>query len=98
MACRGPLAAVLGLLVVATACVDDDRSFAQFDGPTDVVILEPGELFEVPVALVTSFRSGRVTKLDLKRRSVLVGRAPEVDCVRGHRSAASYSSTARTRK
>ncbi|MCP4870671.1 MAG: hypothetical protein GY898_18365 [Proteobacteria bacterium] len=72
MACRGPLAAVLGLLVVATACVDDDRSFAQFDGPTDVVILEPGELFEVPVALVTSFRSGRVTKLDLKRRSVLV--------------------------
>ena len=66
------LAAALGLLALATACSDDDRSFAQFDGPTDVVVLEPGELFEVPVALVTSFRSGRVTKLDLKRRSVLV--------------------------
>jgi len=70
-----PLVAAV-LSVGATACSDDDRTFAQFDGPTDVVILPPGDLFEVPVGLITSFRSGRVTKIDLKRRSVLVEDSP----------------------
>jgi hypothetical protein len=72
--------ALLGLLLVGVpalliGCTEEERSFAQFDGPVDVAVLEPG-IFEVPVALVTSFRSGRVTKLDLKRTTVLVEDSP----------------------
>ena len=69
-------AAALAAAVALPACSDDNRQFAGFDGPTDVAVLPPGGLFEVPVALTTNFRSGRVTKLDLKRRNVLVEDSP----------------------
>ncbi len=64
---------LLALAALALAgCPEDERAFARFDGPMDTAVMPPGELFEVPVALVTNFRSGRVSKLDLKRTSVLV--------------------------
>ena len=70
------LAACLALVPALLAgCDDQDRTFAQFDGPVDVAVLEPG-IFEVPVAFVSNFRSGRVTKLDLKRTNVLVEDSP----------------------
>ncbi len=77
MAARRALLLVGLLLLPALllGCDDQNRSFAQFDGPVDAALLEPG-LFEVPVAFVTSFRSGRVAKLDLKRTTVLVEDSP----------------------
>ena len=62
----------------ASSCGDGTRFFDQFDGPVDVAYLPPGTFFEVPVAFVSNFRSGRVGKLDLKRTDVLVedGAAP----------------------
>lgn len=68
---RSSRVVLLAASLALCACDSDERAFAQFDGPTDVALLPPG-MFEVPVAAVTSFRSGRVTKLDLKRTSVLV--------------------------
>lgn len=63
-------------LALLVACDDADRNFAGFDGPTDVALLEPGTFFEVPVAFVTNFRSGRVGKLDLKRTNLVVEDSP----------------------
>lgn len=64
-----PLAVVLGFLC---SCGTGERVFDQFDGPVDMAYLPPGSFFEVPVAFVTNFRSGRVGKLDLKRSEPLV--------------------------
>lgn len=79
MAARSRLLALVATLALLPAlllgCEDQDRTFAQFDGAMDVALLEPG-LFEVPVAFVTSFRNGRVAKLDLKRSNVLVEDSP----------------------
>jgi hypothetical protein len=69
------LAALLAVLALA-GCDDAQRSFAGFDGPTDVALLPPGTFFEVPVAFVTNFRSGRVSKLDLKRTNLMVEDSP----------------------
>ena len=72
----GVLLALLGLVpALLVGCEDTDRTFAQFDGAVDVALLEPG-MFEVPVAFVSNFRSGRVSKLDLKRTTVLVEDSP----------------------
>ncbi len=60
------------LVLVLAGCDFDTRSFAGFDGPTDIAYLPPGDFFEVPVAFVTNFRSGRVGKLDLKRTNLVV--------------------------
>lgn len=62
--------------VALTGCEDTERAFAGFDGPGDVVLLEPGEFYEVPVAFVASLRNGRVSKLDLKRTMLLVEDGP----------------------
>jgi hypothetical protein len=70
------LLAVVGLGLSMVACDDAQRSFAGFDGPTDVALLPPGTFFEVPVALVSNFRSGRVSKLDLKRTNLVVEDSP----------------------
>ena len=72
MAARSFAALAAASALALAGCTEDDRSFARFDGPVDSVVLPAGGLFEVPVALVTNFRSGRVSKLDLKRSSVLV--------------------------
>jgi len=66
---------LLGAALLA-GCLVDDRSFGGFDGPADLAFLPPGEFFEVPVAVVTNFRSGRVAKIDLKRTSLLVEDSP----------------------
>ena len=66
---------LLALLALA-GCGDKERTFAGLDGPGDVAIIEPGEFFEVPVAFVSNFRSGRVSKLDLKRTRLLVEDGP----------------------
>ena len=63
-------------LVLVAGCDDAERSFAGFDGPVDVALLPPGTFFEVPVAFVTNFRSGRVSKLDLKRTNLVVEDSP----------------------
>ena len=71
------LAAVLLCMpVVLAACGDSTRTYNRLDGPTDVALLEPGLFFEVPVAFVSNFRSGRVSKLDLKRSNLLVEDSP----------------------
>ncbi|MCO4771967.1 MAG: hypothetical protein KDA24_18190 [Deltaproteobacteria bacterium] len=70
-------AAALGLLgVLLSGCGETERAFAGLDGPGDVALLEPGEFFEVPVGFVSNFRSGRVSKLDLKRTRLLVEDGP----------------------
>ena len=71
---RPALPGLLALLALIAGCDLDTRSFAGFDGPTDVAYLPPGDFFEVPVAFVTNFRSGRVGKLDLKRTNLVVER------------------------
>ena len=60
------------------ACGTGEQVFDQFDGPVDIAYLAPGAFFEVPVGFVSNFRSGRVSKLDLKRTTALVedGAAP----------------------
>jgi len=66
-----------GLIAISAAallssCGTGERAFDQFDGPIDMAYLPPEPFFEVPVAFVTNFRSGRVGKLDLKRGEPLV--------------------------
>jgi len=55
-----------------SSCGTGERAFDQFDGPLDMAYLPPEPFFEVPVAFVTNFRSGRIGKLDLKRGEALV--------------------------
>jgi len=62
--------------VVLGACDDSLRNYNRFDGPTDLAFLEPGVFFEVPVAFASNFRSGRVSKLDLKRTQLIVEDSP----------------------
>jgi hypothetical protein len=71
-----PRTAVLLLAAALVGCGETERTFAGLDGPGDVALLEPGEFFEVPVAFVSNFRSGRVSKLDLKRTRLLVEDGP----------------------
>jgi hypothetical protein len=61
---------------VLGACDDTRRNYNRFDGPTDLAFLEPGVFFEVPVAFASNFRSGRVSKLDLKRTQLIVEDSP----------------------
>ena len=76
MAVSSPRIALLAVALVAAGCGDTEREFAGLDGPGDLVVLEPGEFFEVPVAFVANFRNGRVSKLDLKRTMLLVEDGP----------------------
>jgi len=76
-----PLRAALVALVLAVplmlaACGDSERTNHRLDGPTDLALLEPGAFFEVPVTFVSNFRSGRVSKLDLKRTNLVVEDSP----------------------
>lgn len=64
------------LLAGLCACAEDEAPSARLDGPMDLALLEPGPFYEVPVALVTNFRSGRVSKLDVKRTNLLVEAGP----------------------
>lgn len=68
--------ALLGVTLALAGCEDDLRTHAQLDGPVDVAVLPPGSFYEVPVAFVSNMRSGRVTKLDLKRKILLVEDGP----------------------
>lgn len=70
--------ALVGLLggALLSSCGTGTRFFDQFDGPVDIAYLPPGPFFEVPVAFVSNFRSGRVGKLDLKRQDLLVEDSP----------------------
>ena len=70
------VALALLLPVVLGACGDTRRNYNRFDGPTDLAFLEPGVFFEVPVAFASNFRSGRVSKLDLKRTQLIVEDSP----------------------
>jgi len=65
-------AASLAVLFILAGCGTGERVLDQFDGPVDMAFLPPGPFFEVPVAFVTNFRSGRVGKIDLKRAEPLV--------------------------
>ncbi|MEE2828504.1 MAG: hypothetical protein VX498_04910 [Myxococcota bacterium] len=67
---------VLSLLLATTACGTGVRVLDDFEGPVDMAYLPPGPFFEVPVAFVSNFRSGRVAKLDLKRTQRLVEDSP----------------------
>ena len=58
------------------ACEDASRTLNRLDGPVDVALLAPGTFFEVPVVFASNFRSGRVSKLDLKRSNLLVEDSP----------------------
>ncbi len=52
-------ASLLALAVLALAgCEDAERSFAGFDGPTDVAFLAPGTFYEVPVVDSGPIHSG----------------------------------------
>ncbi len=65
----GALVPLAGLL---SGCKGEEDYFHRLHGPTDVAYLPPGDIFEVPVAYVPSFRSGQIAKLDLKRIDMLV--------------------------
>ncbi|MBJ95676.1 MAG: hypothetical protein CMP23_14530 [Rickettsiales bacterium] len=70
------LLVALLLPLMLSACDDVSRTLNRLDGPVDLALLEPGPFFEVPVAFVSNFRSGRVSKLDLKRSNLLVEDSP----------------------
>lgn len=58
----------MSLLLLLLACTEDDRSPLLFDGPVAAAVLDPAEsIFDEPVGLVASSRSGEITPLDLKR-------------------------------
>lgn len=64
---------LLGILAAALiGCEEDARGIAQLDGPSDIAVLPAGAWFEVPVGFVVNSRSGRISKLDLKRGGQLV--------------------------
>ena len=54
------------------ACDSTEDYFHRLYGPTDVAMIAPGGVFEVPVAYATNFRNGHISKLDLKRIDLLV--------------------------
>lgn len=68
LALLGTLGLVGGLL---SACTSDEAGLNMLDGPMDVTIQDANEVFDVPVAFVTNFRSGRIVKLDLKHETYL---------------------------
>lgn len=65
-------AAFCGALLLIAGCEEEARGVAQLDGPTDLAVLDAGTWFEVPVGFVVNGRSGRITKIDLKRGGQLV--------------------------
>ncbi len=69
---RRPTLAALAVLALLAGCEAEEDYFHRLHGPTDVAHLPPGEIFEVPLAYVPSFRSGQIAKLDLKRVDMLV--------------------------
>ena len=70
------LSLVLPMPALLGACEDATRTLNRLDGPVDIALLEPGTFFEVPVAFASNFRSGRVSKLDLKRSNLVVEDSP----------------------
>ena len=71
------------------ACDSTEDYFHRLYGPTDVAMIAPGGVFEVPVAYATNFRNGHISKLDLKRIDLLVEEsavawqaAPDLACGR----------------
>ncbi len=68
-------AAVLGL-AAQVACDTTENYMHRLHGPVDIAWLEPGGVFEVPVAYTTNLRSGQIAKLDLKRIDLLVEESP----------------------
>lgn len=69
---RGVLAlSTLLLGLAATACTSDEAGLDELAGPMDVAIQDANEIFDVPVAFATNFRSGRIVKLDLKHETYL---------------------------
>ena len=69
---RYSFAALIVAAGLLFGCGTGERVLDQFDGPVDMAYLPAEPFFEVPVAFVTNFRSGRVGKLDLKRADALV--------------------------
>lgn len=70
--CKTPwMTLLLPLLVAQSGCETEDAGLDTFDGPVDVVIQDANEIFAVPVAFVSNFRSGRIAKLDLKHETYL---------------------------
>jgi hypothetical protein len=67
---------LLALSLLVAGCDEDTAVRGHLDGPSDVAVLAPGSFFEVPVAFVANSRSGRVSKLDLKRFHQLVEDSP----------------------
>ena len=70
------LSLVLPMPALLGACEDATRTLNRLHGPVDIALLEPGTFFEVPVAFASNFRSGRVSKLDLKRSNLVVEDSP----------------------
>lgn len=62
------LAIGLGLLSLS-ACTTEVGDMFVLDGPMDVTVVDPDGLLNVPVGLVTNFRSGKIVKLDLKHET-----------------------------
>lgn len=68
--------ATLLFLLVAAGCGTGASELHRFHGPIDVAYLPPGPFFEQPVAYVTNWQSGTVSKLDLRRFDMLVEDEP----------------------
>lgn len=62
---------VTPLVVTQSGCETEEAGLDTFDGPIDVAIQDANEIFSVPVAFVSNFRTGRIAKLDLKHETYL---------------------------
>jgi hypothetical protein len=71
--CTGAMAlALAAAFAFAPGCDSGEDYFHRLHGPTDVALIPPGGVFEVPVAYAPNFRNGHISKLDLKRIDLLV--------------------------
>ncbi len=71
------LLAPLAAAVLFAGCEETTISVPRLDGPWDLAVLSPDAgFYEVPVGFTTNLRSGRVSKLDMKRGGHLVEDGP----------------------
>ncbi len=64
------------LLWMGMGCGSGTQDLDRLHGPVDVAYLPPGPFFEQPVGYVTNWRSGTISKLDLRRYDMLVEDGP----------------------
>ncbi|GEM_PF-1533452 len=74
---RGGVLALISTALLLVACDETTISVPRLDGPWDLAVLSDTEgFYEVPVGFTTNLRSGRVSKLDMKRGGHLVEDGP----------------------